>query len=183
MQENFERYKAELDRVRLTEESKGALTESLAQLDPANAAYYQANAQAYAEQLAELDAEFQAAVRQAAGDTLLFADRFPFLYLTEDYGLNYYAAFSGCYADAEASFDTITYLAGRVDELGLNYVLTLEKADQRLARTIVSCTQSGNQQILALNSMQSVTLAEAQAGGSYLAMMRENLAVLRQALN
>lgn len=158
------------------------LAERLGQLDPDRAAFYAANAEDYVARLTALDEEYQAVVRAAAGDTLLFADRFPFLYLTEDYGLTYYAAFSGCYADAEASFATITYLAGKLDELNLGCVLTLEKADDGLAQTIIGCTKSREQQILALNSMQSVTWAEAQAGCNYLDIMQDNLEVLKQAL-
>lgn len=159
------------------------LADELGKIDPANAAVYADNAEAYVQQLAGLEAEYQAVVQAAECRTLLFADRFPFRYLVEDYGLSYYAAFSGCYADAEASFATITFLAGKVDELGLGCVLTLEKADGRLAKVVVQCTQAQNQQILALDSMQSVTLQEAQAGANYLDIMRANLAVLRQALN
>ncbi len=96
--------------------------------------------------------------------------------------MSYYAAFSGCYADAEASFATITFLAGKVDALGLDCVLTLEKSDGRLAGA-VECTEAQNQQILALDSMQSVTLQDAAAGANYLDIMRANLATLRQALN
>ncbi len=160
-----------------------ALAAELARLDPPNAAFYEANAEAYIQQLAELEAAYQAVVQAAERRTLLFADRFPFRYLAADYGLSYYAAFSGCYADAEASFATITFLAGKVDELGLPCVLTLEKSDGRLAQAVIQCTETQNQQILALDSMQSVTLQEAAAGANYLDIMRANLAVLRQALN
>ena len=160
-----------------------ALAAELARLDPSNAAVYEANAQAYLQQLADLEAEYQAVVQTAERRTLLFADRFPFRYLAEDYGLSYYAAFSGCYADAEASFATITFLAGKVDALGLDCVLTLEKSDGRLAGAVVQCTEAQNQQILALDSMQSVTLQDAAAGANYLDIMRANLATLRQALN
>lgn len=160
-----------------------ALADELGKIDPANATVYEANAEAYIQQLAELEAEYQAVVQAAERRTLLFADRFPFRYLAADYDLSYYAAFSGCYADAEASFATITFLAGKVDELGLDCVLTLEKSDERLARAVIQCTEAQNQHILALDSMQSVTLQEAAAGANYLDIMRANLAVLRQALN
>ena len=114
--------------------------------------------------------------------TLLFGDRFPFRYLTDDYGLDYYAAFAGCSAETEASFQTIIFLANKLDELGLPAVLQIESADGSIARTIVENTKSRSQQILTLDSMQSVTAKDVAAGTSYLAVMEKNLDVLKAAL-
>ncbi|MBQ8136912.1 MAG: zinc ABC transporter substrate-binding protein, partial [Clostridia bacterium] len=100
------------------------IANALGAINTANAGIYQANAAAYIEKLAALDAEYQAAVDRAAFKTVLFGDRFPFRYLVDDYGLSYYAAFSGCSAESEASFQTIVFLAQKVDELGLPAVLT-----------------------------------------------------------
>lgn len=155
---------------------------ALETLDPANAAVYQANAAAYLEQLDALDAEYRAAVAAAPVSTLLFGDRFPFRYLTEDYGLNYYAAFIGCSAETEASFETVTFLAGKVDELGLSAVLTIDGSDGRIAETIVQNTRTKDQRILELDSMQATTAEDVGAGATYLAAMERNLAVLKEAL-
>lgn len=159
-----------------------AITDALSALDSENASVYQSNLAAYREQLEALDGEYQDAVGQAASDTLLFADRFPFRYLVEDYGLRYYAAFSGCSAETEASFETVAFLAQKLDELSLTYVLTLEGSDQKIAETVVQNTQTKDQRILAMDSMQSATLADAESGVSYLSVMRSNLQVLREAL-
>ena len=110
-----------------------ALAMALGQADPANAVSYTANADAYIERLAALDAEYAAAREAADFDTVLFGDRFPFRYLVDDYGLNYYAAFSGCSAESEASFETIAFLAGKVDEMRLTTVLTIEGDNHRIA--------------------------------------------------
>ncbi len=160
----------------------GAIADTLVQLDPANADSYQANAAAYAEKLDALDAQYKAAVDAAPVKTLLFGDRFPFRYFTDDYGLDYYAAFAGCSAETEASFQTIIFLANKLDELGLPAVLQIESADGSIARTIVENTKSRNQQILTLDSMQSVTAKDVAAGTSYLAVMEKNLDVLKAAL-
>ena len=115
--------------------------------------------------------------------TLLFGDRFPFRYLTEDYGLTYYAAFVGCSAETEASFSTITFLAGKLDELALPAVLTIEGSDGKLAQTIFKTAAPNSlRQILSLNSLQSVTKADIDAGATYLGIMTDNLDVLRVAL-
>lgn len=158
------------------------IADALCKLDADHADTYRANVAAYQQQLAALDGEYQAAVDDAKQKTLLFGDRFPFRYLADDYGLNYYAAFSGCSAETEASFETITFLAGKVDELQLRTVLTLEGSDQKIAQTIIDNTQSKDQQILSMDSMQSVTATRVADGASYLDIMKSNLTALQAAL-
>ena len=160
-----------------------ALTDALCKADPADAEAFRANAAAYIEKLAALDTQYSEAVNSAAFRTILFGDRFPFRYLADDYGLDYFAAFSGCSAESEASFATIVFLAGKVDELGLPTVLTIENPRTRIAQTIVESTQAKNQKILSLDSMQGTTAADIAAGATYLGIMESNLAVLRDALN
>ncbi len=155
----------------------------LCEIDPDHAALYEANLAAYEEKLAALDRQYAEAVAASAYDTILFGDRFPFRYLADDYGLTYYAAFSGCSAESEASFQTIVFLAGKVDELGLPAVLTIENPKTRIAETIVQTTKAKDQKILSMDSMQSITSREVDQGVSYLAVMESNLAVLKQALN
>lgn len=159
------------------------LADALAEADPANAGSYAANADVYIEKLDALDAQYDA-VREAADfDTLLFGDRFPFRYLADDYGLNYYAAFSGCSAESEASFETVVFLAGKVDALGLPAVLTIEGDNHRIAETIVQNTQAKDARILAMDSMQATTAADVEAGVTYLGVMEGNLEVLKQTLS
>ena len=160
-----------------------AIADALSQADPDNADTYAANAASYNDELTALDARFTDAVAGGSIDTILFGDRFPFRYLTDDYGLNYYAAFVGCSAETEASFETITFLAQKVDELGLHAVLTIDGSDQRIAETIVSNAASSDVQILTMNSMQSVTSADAANGVTYLSAMEDNLNVLTEALS
>ena len=144
-------------------------------------AIFAANAAAYTERLAALDGEYQAAVDASPVHTLLFGDRFPFRYLVEDYGLDYYAAFPGCSAETEASFETIAFLAGKVKELDLPAVLAIENSDHRVAGTIAQNAGNGAK-VLTLDSMQGVTGEDAAAGTTYLSIMESNLEVLKQAL-
>ena len=158
------------------------IAERLGELDPAGKDVYEANAAAYIEKLNELDARYASSVSEAGTDTLLFGDRFPFRYLTDDYGLRYFAAFAGCSAETEASFETIVFLSGKVEELGLSAVLTLENSDGKLAQTIVDNTSVKNAQILQLDSLQSTTLQDIAGGKTYLGAMEQTLEVLCQAL-
>ncbi len=159
-----------------------AVADALGQADSENAALYTANADAYIEKLNALDGQYQAAADAAAYHTVLFGDRFPFRYLTDDYGLDYYAAFTGCSAETEASFETIIFLAGKLDELGLPAVLQIESADGSIARTVVENTRNKDQQILTMDSMQSTTAKDVAAGASYLSVMEANLDILKTAL-
>ncbi len=159
------------------------ISSKLAQIDPANADSYAANYDAYAKKLDALDAQYREAVDSAKHKTILFGDRFPFRYLVDDYGLEYYAAFVGCSAETEASFETITFLAGKIDELELNNVLTIEGAQHKIAEAIIQNTKDKNQTVLILNSMQSTNSKDVANGVSYLSIMEENLSVLKDALN
>ena len=156
--------------------------EALEKADPSNKEVYAANTAAYQEKLGELDRQYQEAADTAKVRTLLFGDRFPFLYLAEDYGLSYYAAFSGCSAETEASFETVAFLAARADEIPVSCVLTIDGSDKRIAETIVRSTKNQDQKILTLNSMQSISGKQAGEGVTYLSVMEENLPVLREAL-
>lgn len=160
-----------------------ALAASLGKIDAANADVYKANAEAYKVKLNELDLLYKDAVKNADTKTLLFGDRFPFRYLVDDYGLDYYAAFSGCSAEAEASFETIIFLSGKVDELGLTSIMTIEGNNNRIAETVRDNTKTKDQKILVLDSMQSISSADIANGKAYLSVMESNLEVLKEALS
>lgn len=158
------------------------ISKALQELDPDNKDIYAANADAYVKKLSALDTEYQAAVDAASNKTILFGDRFPFRYLVDDYGLRYYAAFVGCSTETEAGFETISFLAKRVDEWKLPCVLTIEGAQHKIAETVVRNTTAKNQRVLTMDSMQSTTSKDVKNGTTYLSVMEKNLSVLKEAL-
>ena len=159
-----------------------AISAALQELDPDNKDTYAANAEAYGQKLSALDAEYRKAVSAGTYKTLLFGDRFPFRYLVDDYGLSYYAAFAGCSAESEASFETVSFLARKADEGKLPCVLTIEGKNHKIAETIVQNTAGKNQKILTMDSMQSTTSQDVAGGTTYLSLMEKNLDVLKEAL-
>ena len=169
--------------LRNAEKLVKALADALGRADPDRAEAYAANAAAYAEKLSALDGAYAAAVEGGDFDTLLFGDRFPFRYLADDYGLNYYAAFVGCSAESEASFETIVFLAGKVDELGLSAVMTIEGDNHRIAETIVENTAAKDAKVLTMDSMQATTGEDVKNGVTYLGVMEGNLEALERALS
>lgn len=160
-----------------------AITEALCGVDEDNAALYRENCENYLIELNKLDEAFEKTVSSAERSVLVFADRYPFRYLAHDYGLTCYAAFSGCSAESEASFATILALVRHVEENSLPYVMVLESSTQGIAKQVIDNTESKDQGILVLNSLQSVTREDIGNGATYLDLMKEDLAVLKTALN
>ena len=160
-----------------------AICDTLCEIQPEQKDVYQANLNAYTEKLNQLDKDFSDMAEASSVRTVVFADRFPFRYLVDDYNIDYYAAFVGCSAETEASFETVAFLAKKLDELHLDTVFTIENADNAIANAVISSTESRNQQIAALNSMQSVNSDDIANGASYLTVMQNNLTVLKEALD
>lgn len=158
------------------------LCEKMILLDPGNKELYVQNTENYVNKLTNLDNDFKLYVENSKNKAVIFADRFPFRYFTNDYSINYFAAFNGCSSESEASFETIKFLSQKVDELNLCCVMILEDGQDKIAKTIISNTKNKNQSVLTLDSMQSTTLQEAENGSTYLSIMQKNIDVFKEAL-
>ncbi len=160
-----------------------AICEALGKISPENAPAYNANTAGYKAKLAALDTVFADFMRGNHGTgTVLFGDRFPFRYFVEDYGIDYYAAFMGCSAESEASFETISFLAGKVDELNLKYIFSIDGSNNGLAETVAQNASADDITILTVDSMQSVTISDVQAGADYVDIMTDNIKEFKIAL-
>ena len=160
------------------------ISEELSKLDAAHTAIYKQNTDAYVAQIQALDAEYSEVVNGSARKTVLFGDRFPFRYLVDDYGIKYYAAFVGCSAESEASFETIAFLAGKMDAESLPVIFTIENSNGKIAKSVLAASKkSQSAQILSINSMQSITEKQINEGIDYLSLMKANLENLKKALN
>jgi zinc transport system substrate-binding protein len=160
-----------------------AIKDALIKLDPSNSSKYSLNTENYISKLHDLDSKYKDTVNNAKRNTIVFGDRFPFRYLVEDYGMKYYAAFLGCSAESEASFDTVIFLANKVDELQIPVVFTIENPNHTIAETIIKNTKAKSAKVLVLDSMQSTTSKDIKNGVSYLSIMEKNLETLKIALN
>ena len=158
------------------------IADNLSEIDPENKDIYSANVSVYIEKLSALDEEYKKMVNGSNRKIVLFGDRFPFRYLVDDYGLDYYAAFVGCSAETEASFETVAFLSKKTDELKLPCVLTIEGANHKIAETVVANTYAKNQKVLTMDSMQSTTSSDVKNGITYISVMEKNLDILREAL-
>ncbi len=159
------------------------IADTLAAADPKNSQLYLQNAKQYIKELEELDSLYQSTVTESKKDTLIFADRFPFVYLMDDYGIKYYAAFPGCSTETQASFETILFLAQKADELSVNFLLTVDGSQSAIAAAVAENTHNDDMQILSMDSMQAGGQQEIQQGKTYLSVMRSNLDIIKTALN
>lgn len=159
------------------------ITDEICDLDTDNKDLYVQNCNDYIAELSKLDKEYETVVKSAEFDTVIIGDRFPLIYMFRDYGIKYYAAFVGCTAETEASFETVTFLANKLDDLKVPALLVIEGSDCKFASTIVENSNEKNTEILAINSMQSITRADVENGVTYLSIMMNNLDVLKKTLN
>lgn len=150
--------------------------------DESNSSLYSSNASVYCSKLSDLERQYSSATVNAKNKTLVFADRFPFRYLVQDYGLDYYAAFSGCSAETEASFQTVKFLVDKIDELDLDNIFVIESSDKKLAKTIIENSKRHDRNILVLDSMQSISKNDVEGGKTYLGLMQSNLDQLKKGL-
>ena len=158
------------------------IAKELGTIDKDHAELYKTNAEAYEKKLGDLDDSYAAVVEESPRDTILFGDRFPFRYLVEDYGIDYYAAFVGCSAETNASFETMNFLINKVNELSVKVILKIENSSSAIAEAVKNGSDAKNQDIKVLDSLQSATKKEYAQGRTYLAVMTSNLEVLRSAL-
>ena len=160
-----------------------AISYAICEKVPELAETFRANTNAYLEEINMLDASFKSTVAAAPHKTIIVCDRFPFRYLTEDYNLEYEAAFDGCSAETEASFETVVRLSNALTESGVNAVLVLEKSDKKIAQTVITNAKKPHCDTFTLDSLQSTSLRDAFNGKTYLGTMRENLATIKKALD
>ena len=160
------------------------ITKILCEIDAQNAELYKANSQIYLEKLGALSSDIALSVGPVPEEErfILFADRFPFVYLLSDYGIHYAAAFEGCTTDVDADFDTVLRLIHEADDHGVKYLAVTESSDKTLAQTVISSTKAKDQKILTFNSMQAVSRQKIESGTTYLSLMEENAKTLKTAL-
>jgi len=151
----------------------------LCETDAENADIYKENTAAYLNRLDDLDAKFQDVVDSAARNTLVFGDRFPFRYLADAYGLEYFAAFPGCAAETEASAATVAFLIDKVSAENIPVVFHVELSNQKMANII---SEETGAKVLLFHACHNVTKDEMANGVSYIDLMNQNVVNLKEAL-
>lgn len=156
------------------------ITKKLITTDSTNAATYQENLNAYRKELAALDKAFSEIAEAGTRTTLVFADRFPFRYFADSYNLTYFAAFPGCAGETEPDAATMKFLIDKVQEERIPAIFYTELSNRKIANAISEAT--GAKQLL-LHSCHNVTKDEFERGETYVSLMRQNAAALKEALS
>lgn len=155
------------------------ICKKLCELDTKNSHIYINNYTNYSKQLNELDKEVKTIVNNSEKDTIIFADRFPIRYFTEEYGINYYAAFPGCASEVEPSPKTLIFLINKIRKNNINAVFYREFSNRKVAKII---SEETGVKMLLFHSCHSVSSEEFNNGTTYLSLMKNNIANLKEAL-
>ena len=157
-----------------------AIADSLEAADPAHADAYRQKLEAYSKELTELDADFSRTVSEGKRREIVFGDRFPFRYFAHAYELEYYAAFSGCSSETEASPATMSFLIRQVKEDRIPLVFYTESSNHKIADRLAEATGA---KTALFHSCNNVSKEELESGATYVSLMRQNLDALEHALN
>lgn len=156
------------------------LADEIISIDESNKELYESNRDSYVKELESIDAEIKEVVRNAKRKEIIFGDRFPFRYFTEEYGLTYYAAFSGCSEATEASAKTISFLINKINEDKIPVIFHIELSSQKIAETISKETGA---KVLEFNSAHNISKIDFDKNIRYIDIMKNNIVALKEALN
>lgn len=160
-----------------------AIYREICALDSENTEIYTENNEKYKEKLKKLDGDFENMVLSAKNDHIVFADRFPFVYLTNDYNISYSAAFSGCSSETSATFETVARLVKDIKDKNIKNLIVLEKGKTSIADTLISESGRNDITVLGVLSMQNVSKKDIEDGMTYVSAMQKNLEILGKAMN
>ncbi len=152
---------------------------ALCQADPTHADIFVSRTNDYIAALSELDAQYRALAASCDEPVLIVADKFPFRYLTAEYGMTYHAAFSGCSSETEPTADSLLTLIEETQEHSSPTVFYLEFSSQKIADRV--CEITGAQAVM-LRPGHNVSAEDMENGITFLALMLENYKVIKEAL-
>lgn len=149
------------------------------QIDENNSDFYSDNQLKYENSLKNLDSKFRSIVEKSAKNTIVFGDRFPFLYFVNEYDLDYECAFPGCSSETEPSIATVKRLIDYVRDENINSVLFLEFSNGRVAKLIAEDSKA---KIAQFYSCHNITREQFINGETYISLMEHNAEILEEAL-
>lgn len=156
------------------------LKEEIINIDKDNQEKYVKNTKNYVDKLYEIDSEIREIVNNSKRNVLVFGDRFPLRYFTEEYNLLYRAAHKGCSESSETSAKTITYLINYIKDNNIPVVFHIELSNSSIANTISKETGA---KILEFHSAHNISQNDFDNGITYVDIMKKNIDALKVALN
>ena len=144
------------------------------EIDAAEETKINDNAEKYVAEIAQVDNDLHQAIDGKISE-IVVADRFPFRYFADEFGLKYAAAFSGCSEQTEASAKTISFLINKVKQEKIKKIYKIELSNGKIAETVSKDTGA---EVLELHSAHNVTADDFSKGVTYVDLMKRNLLAL-----
>lgn len=157
-----------------------SVCDALCEKDTANADYYKGNLDTLLGELTALDEDFREITKNGKRNLWVFADRYPLTHFSDEYSLEYEAAFSGCSEDTEPSAATVAHLIDTVNEHNIPVVLKIELSSDEIAKTI---SRETGAEILTFYSCHNISKDDFENGETYVSLMQKNVVTLSKALN
>lgn len=150
------------------------IAEVASEIDAAEKNKIDDNAEKYVAEIAQVDKDLHQAIDGKISE-IVVADRFPFRYFADEFGLKYAAAFSGCSEQTEASAKTISFLINKVKQDKVKKIYKIELSNGKIAETVSKDTGA---EVLELHSAHNVTADDFSKGVTYVDLMKRNLLAL-----
>lgn len=154
------------------------IAQSFLQKDPANSAFYQANAESYKAKLKDLNDRYTATLATCQIRTIIYAGHFAFGYFARRYNLEHVSPYKGFSPDAEPAPKSIKEIVDTIKSVGSNTIYYEELIDPKVARVIAGETGA---QLKLLHGVHNVAKNE-MTSLSYLKVMEANLPKLKEGL-
>ncbi len=152
----------------------------LSKMDSENETYYKENSKKYIEEISSLKNEFEDTIKNSKRKRLVFGDKMPMQYFINEFGLDVSAAFNGCAEETTPTSRTIAYLVDLIKKENIPYVLYLELNEGKVTKTLAEETGC---KIIKFQSIHNISKEDFYKGKTYVDLMRENLDVIKKALN
>lgn len=153
------------------------ICKSIIKSDEKNAPYYRKNCDEYIQKINAASQEISDVVSQHKNPFILVADRFPFFYFAEHFGIDCEAAFDGCAVSTDISLKTMSRLTTTIQNKGITAVFVTELSSQNIAKAL---SDELGVTIVELHSAHNVSDDDFKNGISYVDIMYRNKLALER---
>ncbi len=156
------------------------IKDSIVLADGDNAEIYKNNFISYSQRIKEADNKLRKIVNESSNKFILFADRFPFKYFTDYYGIGYEAAFGGCAISTDISIKTMNRLIKVIEDKNISTVFCVEMSNRNIANALSS---EMGVEVVELHSAHNVSKGDFENGITYADIMERNIKSLERGIN
>lgn len=156
-----------------------AISREIIDINKENESFYKKNYRKFSDKLLKIDRDIRKITDKSNKNTLVIADRFPMLYFTEEYGIEYKSAFSGCSSETQPSIATVTEIIDFVNEKQIPYVFHMDNTNVNFANLVSEDTGA---EVGTLFSCHNITKEQFENNASYISLMELNVKILKVAL-